>query len=225
MHGQRTPSPPTSRQYYPATPSAPYMYTQPLPPSPHTPSSRSLPGAITMPRAPHMRTVDLPPQPPSCASHLLPPNLATDSYPPITDGLPTPPSSPEKSRSSGQLTLAPELMYGYATPVLLFNQPQYNPQHAQQPATNPPISVIYIHFEHRTFMIQGRSGCVTVADVFQQLHAAWVRFRNQDEPRGTRAYTRDGNTTGDMFADRGIHFGGLTPSRARPGHFDLHLRH
>lgn len=228
MHGQRTPSPPSARQQYPSTPTAPYIYTRDLPPSPITPSNRYLAPAPGL-RTPYMGTVDLPPPSASCTSPSISTCHHTYSRIDVADGLMTPPSSPEKTRSNGQILPAPCLTREYVhtmAPVLLFNPPPYNPQLARQPATSPPMSTIYIHINHRTFKIMSRSSghCITIADVLQQLHAEWTRFRAQDDGRVVRSYTRESNTVGDLFADRGLFFAGLTPSRLGPDHFDLHLR-
>ncbi|TCD69540.1 hypothetical protein EIP91_007164 [Steccherinum ochraceum] len=200
MHGQRTPSPPYSGTQFPVTPKAPYMYTQPLPPSPQTPSNRALPGTVPMPRAPYMGSVGLPPSQPS---HYLP----------------TPPTSPEKTRGPLDQTL----MRGYAPRINLFERPAIPADVAQRPAT-PSACPMTIHIEHRAFSIRGSgpNGAATVGEVLTQLCTQWVQYRSQDEVPA-RMYTSNGLCIGDVFAHRGIYFVGLTASRLGPGHFDLHL--
>ncbi|THH30612.1 hypothetical protein EUX98_g3580 [Antrodiella citrinella] len=187
----------------PTTPPAPYPYTNNLPPSPVTPSNRHLGGD---PRAPQVRSVGLPYGTPH--------------------GLMTPPSSPERNRTNMPTTLARELTRGYAhtmPPFLLFQAPVFNRLYAQ-PATSPESSTIYVHIGRHAFAISGANGVVTLWDVVQRLATEWVRYRRQDDERGSTRYTAEGNLVGDIYASRGFYFDGLTPSIAGPSHYDLHLR-
>ncbi|KAH8103141.1 hypothetical protein BXZ70DRAFT_1006297 [Cristinia sonorae] len=202
MHGHRTPTPPSSQQQ-PSTPRAPYMYSQPLPPSPVTPSGRFLSAA---PPTPYMGTVALP-----STSH----------------GLMTPPHSPEKARGYRGTLVAPPLSRehcGLMTPVLLTRPPAFKPEFARQAATEPPMATIYIRTRGCTFTIQGGEGrAVTINDVFQGLHREWMRMCNQQELQSSRRSAREAITIGELLADLGYYFAGLEPSGSRPDQFILHL--
>ncbi|KAI0090098.1 hypothetical protein BDY19DRAFT_992335 [Irpex rosettiformis] len=149
------PAPSRAGGHSSATPSAPYMSSRDLPPTPYTP------GTAQLPATPYMSTIPLPGMQP------LPPF-----------GLLTPPASPARPR--GQLVLHHILSPQYAA-ALHFDMrypiehirfaPGYDASLLDALATNPPVGQlqIVVFFDTIRINVSNQRG-VTVRDVFHRLY-------------------------------------------------------